>query len=178
MRKIGLVLLCIFLLINGCAVQQGQTDERQQHLRQALERQQERRAVLYWSQQVQPMIVADAKLIEWWINFRERYSDNVTTEDVQEQIEAELDLFIDSYKALHDAVVALDYPDPCKTARQMLLNYLERQKPKAESLRLYHQTKDEKQLIETKVRIAEVSLLREQFIAEYTKLVEEWGSSK
>ena len=175
MRKAGIILLCIFLLINGCAIQQGQTTAGEDPQLQQLQLELEKRAVYYWSQQVQLIIVADAKLIEWWDSFRERYSDNVTTGDVQEQIEGELDLFIDRYKTLHEAVIALDYPQPSKTARAILLHYLERQEPMAESMKLYYQTNDVAKLTEARVKMAEVSLLREQFIEELTKLVKEWS---
>jgi hypothetical protein len=113
-------------------------------------------------------------LTEWLTNFRERYSANITTEeDVQEQLEGKLDIFIERYEDLHDAVSAFDCPEPAQKARSLLLNYLAKQEPLAETLKLYYRANVTTKQTELMVKTAEVELLREQFIAEYNRLVEE-----
>jgi hypothetical protein len=79
------------------------------------------------------------------------------------------------YEELLAIASDLDTPDACSEAQRRLVSYLDTVRSAASSRLLFYQTSDAQYLDEAKELEAEGNTIREEFIQEYTDIVQEWN---
>jgi hypothetical protein len=184
-KRILMLLISILLIAaisNGftaCGPSEKAQQEHQQELEEYEQRleevaqQEERQAVLYWAEYAASIIENDEQLRNWWEDYKS-YEDEELTSEAEETMKAQVSTHQERYEELLTIASDLDTPDTCSEAQQLLVSYLDTIRRAASSRLNYYETSDSKYQDEASELEAEGSAMREQFIQEYTDIVQEW----